>query len=118
MARKTIAQLLKEREQIDARIKEIRAQEEKVEREARNKFHHVLAGDVESVLGDWRQIDLDAFIDWFRKVAPEARAACMLSAERTAEEAKRAAIEHERAGQRAARERAKERRAAMSDEEG
>lgn len=115
MARKpTIEELEEKRRQLDARIREMRAREEKAERDARNKFHHVLAGDVESVLGDWRRIDLEGFHDWLWGMRDQARASAVLGRGRTADEALRAAREHERARQSAARERAREKRGAAA----
>lgn len=106
MARQTLEELERRRDQLDARIREMRAREAKAERDARNKWHHVIAGDVEAALGDWRLVDLDAFSEWMRAHRSEARSACLIAGERSASDALKAAREHERAGQMAARERA------------
>lgn len=109
-----IAALERKQEQLQKRIDELKAKETEAERNARNRFHHVLAGDVEAVLGDWRRIDLDEFAEWFWKVAPQARK-CVMDKPRTYEEALKAANEHERAVKKAARERAKARKARAAE---
>lgn len=58
MSSKTLEDLMRRRDQIDAQIRDARVRQEKADRKARNHAMIVLGGMVEAAAGgDWRRID-------------------------------------------------------------